>query len=214
MPLSLRAQRVGELRRGVSIGERASHDLLFRIVYGIPIDVQIGLARYMTARFLPIYLAHHPGILWPHKVLTDIDEYFSENGQFLPEAPEDGSGGVARFRFCLYGLLRAVSYALENNSAKVTAACCTTLIWAVNARADNVWYADDPEAASAFEADDWEAYRERTSRFNAASQAVTRREWLIVCDWLDEHEVGTYPDSEHPKCEEVLAWWQDRECLL
>ncbi|WP_428265451.1 hypothetical protein [Haliangium sp.] len=54
----------------------------------------------------------------------------------------------------------------------------------------------------------------RTPRFNVASQAVAKREWLIVADWLDEHHVGNQPDTEDTEREATLAWWKERECLL
>ncbi len=132
----------------------------------------------------------------------------------MSDAPEKDAGGDASFWYALYALLDAVSYANQDNLHKVTPACCTALIWAVGARAANVWHADDPEAARAFEIRDREALTGRTVHHNAASQAVKKREWLIVADWLEEHQVGDYPETDDAERETWFEWWQDRECLL
>ena len=211
---SLRQQRLARFRDDIVTGKPDSDDNLFRVLYGLPPEIQIEVARYMTARFLPVYRVHHPSVRWPEVILLGVDQYFSATGPGLPDEPEASLGGDAAFYNCLYGLSDAWSYAKENNLPRVTPACCTILIWAVAARASNVWYADDPEAVQAWIDNDSEALIGRTTRHNVASQAVRKREWLIVADWLEEYGVGSHPDTEDAEREEVLVWWKDRECLL
>ncbi|WP_428268227.1 hypothetical protein [Haliangium sp.] len=212
---SPRQQRLRRFRDAILADEREeAHDTLFRVLYGLPADVQIDLARALTARFLPIFRANHPEVTWPETVLVDLHAYYSEHGQALYDEPEDSFGGDMSFHYALYALLRALSHAEESHLYRVTPACCTALLWAVAARARNVWHADDPEAVQAFELRDREALAGRTMHDNVASRAVTKREWLIVADWLDEHQIGDYPEADEDERERWLAWWQERECLL
>lgn len=211
---SLREQRLAQFRSDILAGKRDSNNNLFRILYGLSPEIQIELARDMTARFLPIYREHHPDVAWPGTILDGVEEYFNATGEGLPEEPEETFGGDAELYNCLYGLSDAWSYSKKNDFAKVTSACCTTLIWAVAARAANVWHADDPEAARALQVGDQDTWQGRAPRFNVASRAVVKREWLIVADWLEERDVGSYPDTEDSECEKALARWQDREYLL
>ena len=190
-------------------------DHLFRLLYGLPADMQIGLARHMTARFLPVFRANHPGLIWPESVINDLDGYYREHEQGLPDEPENSCGGVPSFVFTLYALLRAWSYAQQNNLPRVTPACCTAVIHAAFARVLNVWHADDPEAVQAFNNRDREALAGRTAHHNVASQAVKKREWLLAADWLEARGVGSYPDAEdEAEREHWFEWWKDRECLL
>lgn len=211
---SLRQQRLIQFREAIVASDQECTDHLFRILYDLPAVMQIALARDMTARFLPIFLGNHPEVTWVATLLDDLDGYHDEHEQGMLDEPEDRFGGDMSFDYALGALLRAVSNARQDDLPRVTPACCTALISAVSARASNVWHADDPEAVQMFEARDWEALAGRGMHANVASRAVTKREWLIVADWLEEHDVASYPDGEDAECEKALAWWKDRECLL
>ncbi|WP_428263548.1 hypothetical protein [Haliangium sp.] len=210
-----RQQRIVQFREATLSGEREEADhILFRILYGLPADIQIAVARHLTARFLPIFRANHPEVTWVAPLLDDLDAYHREHEQGMPDEPENRFGGDMSFDVALCALLRAVSFAKQNNLPRVTPSCCTALMSAVSARASNVWHCDDPEAVQAWNHDDSETLRGRNARHNPASQAVTKREWLIVADWLEEHGVGDFPEADEAECEHWLAWWLDRECLL
>ncbi|WP_428269582.1 hypothetical protein [Haliangium sp.] len=176
--------------------------------------MQIGLARDTTARFLPIFRVNHPDITWPDILLSDLDGYYDEHEQGMPDDSDAYAGGDAAFDFALCALLRAKAYAKEGNLPRVTPACCTALIAAVSARATNVWHADDPEAVRAFEVRDAEALAGRTVHDNVASQAVKKREWQMVAEWLERHRVGDYPDTQDAERERWFEWWLEREGLL
>ena len=215
---SSRQQRLLEFREAILAGKRDEADsLLFRVLYSLPAELQIGLARDTTARFLPIFHANHPNVTWPKTVLDDLHAYYSENEQALYDEPENSFGGDMSFNYALYALLRALSHAEKGNLPQVTPACCTALIWAVSARARNVWHADDPAAVRAFEERDREALAGRSMHHNVAALAVKKREWLLVADWLEEHQVGDYPETDEvgaAEREKWFEWWLDRECLL
>ncbi|MEM9490747.1 MAG: hypothetical protein AAGC55_16485 [Myxococcota bacterium] len=211
---AMRQRYLDQFRQGILAGKSSSKDDLFRLLYGLPPWQEIELARHMTARFLPIYRVHHPTVAWPEMLLGDVDRYFSEDGEGLPDEPQPERSGDTEFYYCLHGLSDAWSYVGRGDLGKVTTACCTVLIWAVGARAANVWYADDPEAAHAFQIGDRETWRGRTPHHNVASRAVTRREWLVAMDWLAERDIGSLPESEDSERETLLAWWKDRECTL
>lgn len=215
---SLRQQRLAQFREAILAGERQSNAYLFRLLYGLPAEVQIALLCDMTTRFLPIFRANHPGVTpattWPETVLADPNGYYDEHERAVEDEPEDSFGGDMSFRFALYALLDAVSYAKQGTLPRVTPACCTGLGAAVSAHADNVWHADDPEAVQAFATRDREALAGRTAHHNVASRAVTKREWLLVADWLEARDVGSYPDTEDAEREKWFEWWQDRECQL
>ncbi|WP_428269826.1 hypothetical protein [Haliangium sp.] len=209
-----RRQGLMWFREALEDGRRDDADVaLFRLLYGLSAEVQIGLARDMTARFLPIFRANHPDVDWPVKVLDDLDAHFREHEQGLPEEPPDCSGGDPAFMYALYALLRALSYAKQGELPRVTPACCTALAQATHARARNVWHADDPEAVQAFDDDDWERLHGRSMHDNVAAQAVRKREWLLVADWLEARvaaEALDAPVMDEPACEQWLAWWQER----
>lgn len=215
-----REQRLVEFREAVLAGRREeTSDLLFRILYRLPATMQIELVRYMTSRFLPVFRAHHPEdtyeVAAPAMVLDDLARYYQEHEQGLPDEPENSFGGDPSFRYALYALLRAWTYAQQGDLPRVTPACCTGLIWAIAARANNVWHADDPEAVRAWEENDWETLAGRDVHDNMAAQAVRKREWLIVADWLEAQGVVEFPISEDAAERETwFAWWKDRECNL
>lgn len=217
--MSSRRQQPGAFREYILAGNREeARNHLFRALYGVPAEVQIGLARRMTARFLPIFRANHPEdtleATWPETVLDDLDGYHDEHERTVENEPANSFGGDMSFRFALYALLDAVSYSRQGNLARVTPACCTALLAAVSARAANVWHADDPEGVQAWHDGDYEALAGRGEHDNVASVAVTRREWLIVADWLEEHQVGDYPEADEAEREQWFEWWQERECQL
>lgn len=212
--MSSRQQRLTAFRQDILAGKQGSDEHLFRVLFGLSPGLQIELARRTIERFSPIYKAHHPEAIWVQEILKGVDEYFHSHGKGLPEEPETTYGGDPEFRYALHGLSDAWSYAQQDNVAKVTTACCTSLIWAISARASNVWYADDPEAAQAFESGEREACRGRGPRSNVAALAVKKREWLLVADWLEEHQVGDYPEADEAEREKWFEWWLDRECNL
>ncbi|WP_428263091.1 hypothetical protein [Haliangium sp.] len=215
---SLRRQRIIRFRQDILAGERGSHDTLFRLLYGIPAEAQIELARHMTARYLPLFRSHRSDLRWVEDVLSDVDAYFSPDGRGFPEPPPDDIvQGDNQFMTAVFGLDHAWRHAHRGEQGQLTAVCCAILRNVVNAWAANVWRADEPHIVEAFEAGDRETARGHGPHVNVASVAVTRREWLIVADWLDEHGVGDFPDTpaeDEPDCERWLAWWQDREYLL
>ncbi len=209
-----RQRRLTAFRTDITAGKPRSDEHLFGVLFGLPADLQRELARHMVARFSPIYETHHPQAAWVQELLAGVDEYFSANGKGLAEEPETTYGGDPEFRYALHGLSDAWSYARDGNLAKVCTACCTSLIWAISARASNVWYADDPEAARGFERGDREACRGRGPRSNVAAVAVAQREWLLVADWLEEHQAGDYPQADDDERGKWFEWWQERECNL
>ena len=215
---SARKELVARFQQDILAGKRQSHDTLFRTLYGIPAALQIELARYMTARYLPIFRSHRTDLRWVDSVLADVDAYFGPHGRGLPEAtPADLIPGDIQFTTCVFLLADAWRYAHRNEQGELTAICGSIVIDAVAARAANVWRADDPEAVQAFETDDTDHWVGRTSQDNVASRAVRQREWLVVASWLDEHAIGSHPaipDSEVAEREKALVAWQDREYLF
>ena len=215
---SVRRQQVALFRQDILAGKQASYELLFRVLYGIPADLQIELARTMTARYLPVFRSHRKDLPWVEQVLAGIAEYFSATDGGLPEpGPDDLVPRDIAFVQCVFLLARAWEHAKANKMGRLTAACGAVLAEAIHARAGNVWRADDPVAVRAFESEDTANWVGQTSSSNAASQAVSRREWLLVADWLDAHDVGSFPDiseTDMADCEQSLTAWKDREYLF
>ncbi|WP_428263089.1 hypothetical protein [Haliangium sp.] len=169
-----------------------------------------------------MFLVPVPGIDRPGRMVLAPESGIGRPGRMVlvPESGIDGPGSVFSVPVPGTDSSGSIFFVPQPRPAEqglLTAAGCAILINVVNAWAANVWRADEPEVVRAFETDDDEGWQGRTSYFNVASQAVTRREWLIVADWLDEHGVGDFPDTpaeDEPDCERWLAWWQDREYLL
>lgn len=208
----------------------AAHDwqscvqLCFRIIYGLPAPTQIELAVFVLKRYLPIFESHWPNVTWPVQLLNNTEQWFQEFGGEIPQEPAEVSPADAAFLSSMDGLLLAC--ASETKPGRLSSSCAYAVNTGIQARTDNVWAADDPQAVSKWrqlaspgDETDMEqlfgALAERGPTRNVASLAVAEREWQKVVEWLSTKQVWTHPDRvNEEEIEQVLRRWKERELLL
>ncbi len=185
----------------------------FRILYGLPSEVQIGLASFMMRRYLPLLKVSDSTRIWLNILLDDVGKWVEEFGKSLPSREEDsfkkpGEGG---FLIGLSGLVDA--YYCRDDPFTLTHSVIYAAISSIEARSISIWAADDPEAVEM-----WHKKicpRERTDLWNVASIAVSQREWNLMGKWLKQAEVWQYPDLvDIKRMEYELATWRGGQFLL
>ncbi|HAZ43748.1 MAG TPA: hypothetical protein DDW76_27640 [Cyanobacteria bacterium UBA11369] len=189
----------------------------FRLLYGLPVALQIQLACFMMRRYLPIFEKREQYIRWPRIILDDVAQWVEENERCIPRCGRFEGPFDSAFRNGFDGLVAAYYY--RDNQFVVTSACIYAFSSAINARGCNVWSADDPEAVEIWKkrSDNPEIYLEpkRKSYNNLAAIAVTKREWQEVAKWLWEKEVWNYLDEVNiEEMENYLDYWTANQKIL
>lgn len=211
--------------------------LCFQILYGLPSEFQIRAASSMLQRYLPIFETKQPSLTWARRILADPDGWDGEEWRsaMIPEYPEGADSADTDYTHAFTPFFRARKY--KNDPVRLAANVCCSMASVAQARARNVWLADDPEAAriereeNAFWAIDSEQppdappadppahFKELESPahgryYNAAFIAVYRREWGVVAAWLRAEAVWQYPEPEDlDAMMQALAQWQSRNFL-
>ena len=189
----------------------------FRVLYGLPFQLQIGLAIFMMRRYLPIFERREPEINWPRIILDDVASRVEEHQRGIPNAGKFEYLPDSAFNMSFDGLVAA--YYHRNKSFFLTLSSLCAVKSAISARRSNVWAADDPEAVEI-----WERQREnpeiyldpsRWSSNNLAAYAVIQREWQEVGKWLWQEQVWNYPDEVNlEEMEDYLDYWKSNEMIL
>ncbi|MGB0387101.1 MAG: hypothetical protein ACPGWR_19975 [Ardenticatenaceae bacterium] len=210
--MTRRKRLLDELRQSSSQepwGESA--ELCFKILYGLPPDLQIRLACFMMRRYLPIFEFKNHRVKWPRRLLNHIAQWATTHGREVPEEPENADAADAAFLYCFDALLLACAY--PNDASTLTSSCVVGVDSAINARETNTWIYDDPEAYQMWE--QGELLAGRSALENPGAIALSKREWRLVAQWLEQEEVWRYPDeSDFEQIEEQLSRWMEREMLL
>ncbi|HBB35289.1 MAG TPA: hypothetical protein DDZ80_27795 [Cyanobacteria bacterium UBA8803] len=184
----------------------------FRILYGLPSDVQIGLASFMMRRYLPLLEVSDSTLRWLNILLDDVGKWVEEFGKSSPR--REGTfkkPGEGRFLIGLSGLLDA--YYCRDDPFTLTHSVIYAAISSIEARRITIWAADDPEAVEMW--NNKICPRERTDLWNVASIAVSQREWNLMREWLKKAEVGQYSDQvDIERMEYELATWRRGQFLL
>jgi len=190
--------------------------LCFQIMYGLPSELQLRAALHMFERYLPIHEKKWPEITWPRQVLGDVDAWFRAHGEATPDEPDDVDAADLKYQASFTDLLCAYRY--RDDAACLTAGLCSTVLGMVHTRAENVFVADAPVASQIWkERRAWwitwdsveEEHRppqpepssplgplEQRTFHNVAFEAVYRREWLHVVEWLRGEAVWKYPEPD------------------
>lgn len=186
--------------------------LSFQILYGLPSDLQFRAAFHMYERYLPIHEKKWPGVTWPRKVLGDLDAWLRAEGEATPDEPDDIDSADLGYQASFTDLLCAYRY--RDDPASLTGGLCSTMLAMIHVRAQNVFLADDPVADRLKkEHRAWhlieEEHRppepesfdqlwqpEHSAYDNVAFDAVYRREWLHVVEWLRAEAVWKHPEPD------------------
>jgi hypothetical protein len=184
----------------------------FQILYGLPTELQLRAACHMCERYLPIYEKKLPGSDWCRQLLGDLDAWFRAEREATPDIPDESDSADTLYHYGFTNLL--VAYHYKDDPASLTAGICGTIIHVVHARAQNVFLADNAVAARLEkERDVWKSIEEEhrppapdsfsqlwqpehSSFDNVAFDAVYRREWLHVAEWLRAEGVWKYPEPD------------------
>jgi len=208
--------------------------LSFQILYGLPMELQLRAALHMFERYLPIHEKKWPGIAWPRQILADVDAWFRAEGEATPDEPDDIDAADLKYQARFTDLLFAYRY--KDDPASLPAGLCSTMLGQIHARAQNVFVADDPVAAQL-----WKEHRawkitwgsteeehrppepesfdqlwqpEHNAFDNVAFDAVYRREWLHVVEWLRAEAVWKYPEPDDMEAMlRGLKRWEAREFI-
>jgi hypothetical protein len=187
-------------------------EVCFKLLYCTTRDLSVEAARATVARYVTIFRERCPQVTWPEQILSNIPEWIEQYGRQIPDPPESSNMADGIWLFCFDALVLAVT---ESDDRKIsTAACATAIVSAINARATNVWLADDPEAVRL-----WKAQRlpqHRTVSTNDAAEAIMKREWGFVAQWLTEHLLEEYLTVSvgDEEVQDALTHWKDNEMLL
>ena len=220
-----RSQLIDDLARCITAHEWPDcTDLCFMALFGLPSELHIDIARLIMSRYVPVLEAHWPGVPWPRRLVNDPETWLERSGRSVPDDPVLVLPGDATFLFAVDGLLLAGSNPADH--LVLTSSCVYAIDKSIHAQMQNVWVADDPEAAaiwrriaSAGDQDDdlGEALREFVGRGpedNAAAAAVREREWHRLVEILTTRRVWDYPEPGHAEVESALNQWKARECSL
>jgi hypothetical protein len=184
----------------------------FQIMYGLPTELQLRAAVHMCERYLPIFEKKWPGLTWCRQLLSDIDAWHRAEGEARPVVPDEADCAETAYYFGFTHLLCAYNY--KDDPVVLTAGLCGTMLQVICARALNVWLADDAIAARieqerdaynrieeedqppepAYFYDVWKP--EHNAYDNVAFDAVYRREWLHVAEWLRAEAVWKHPEPD------------------
>jgi hypothetical protein len=205
--------------------------ICFQILYGLPLELQIRAAGCMLLRYLPIFEMKQPSFTWAREFLDDPDGWLGRWSREWPDDPNDADSADKQY----LGAFVPFHYArkFKGDPVRLTANVCCSMADVANARARNVWLADDPEAARIEREEEayYAAWREipgdappdppavckeletpaHGRYFNAAFIAVYRREWSHVAKWLGTEAVWQYPELQDlDAMMRALAHWQSR----
>ncbi len=210
--------------------------ICFQILYRLPPELQIRAASSMLERYLPIFEKKQPSLTWTRRILEDPDGC---NGPVwsgvTPEYPDGADPADRHYWGAFDPFIDARRY--KDDPVRLAANASDTMADVALARAQNVWLADDPEAARIEREEDafWALHQEyrpdapdpvppalfkelespaHGRYYNVAFIAVYRREWLHVAEWLRAEAVWQYPEPEDlDAMMQALAGWQARDFL-
>lgn len=209
-----RAGLVGELRAllaqlaGTSILPVQLDERLYRILFGLPFDVQLEAALLPCRRYLPIYEAHHPGEMLPARVLADPVAWHAAHGEEIPGLLVNRDLADPRFDFALHALLFGCHH--PEHSAVVSSQLCLAVRNAIFARAENAWAADEPDRAQ----QERRSPGGRYSLFDSVLYApILRREWEVILAALEPHVAGQPDEVDLAALEDGLARWRRNQHL-
>jgi hypothetical protein len=205
---------------------RACQDACFRLLYRLTATAQIDGAKRMVGRYAPIFAQHLPEISWPEDLLADLSDWVRRFGRRTSDPPAALDPGDANFLHALDGLLLAATARARREIA--TMACAYAVVHAIEARAGNVWVADDPEAVAAWRAlmpdiegeiqmtpEQLANFAARTVIANAPAQAARLREWREFAAWLRGPPAPEMePITDQAAEDRALEAWSVNERLL
>jgi hypothetical protein len=165
-------------------------EVAFRILYGLPVETQMNLAKVAMQRYLEIFRRKWPDVAWPAQLLSNVDGWVTSHGRGVPSDPDQPDPADSAFLFAFDGLVLAAS--CPGDQLVLTSACMAAVTSAINARQCNVWIADDPQGVDLWRLQGY--FPGRSVGENRPAIAVAEREWEEVAKWLRNEEVWQHPE--------------------
>lgn len=198
------------LQRKIEHDWQGCCEAAFRILYGLPADVQLRLSQFVIKKYLGIFSRKWPAIVWPAQLLKDVNGWIRSHGRSVPSEPNNLDPADSAFLLSLDALLLAASY--TKNKLILTSSCMTCICSTINAIQSNIWMADDPEGVELWKLQGY--FPERSVSENKPAAAAVEREWEGIAAWLTKEEVWQYDDAPAEDIERDLVCWKDHEMQL
>jgi hypothetical protein len=194
-------------------------ELCFRVLWALPAERQIESARRMLWRYLPIFEAKWPSQTAARRLLSDVGRWLTQEGYVRLDENDRFDPADVEFVYGVDALLGAA--ANPSQAPTLTSACVGALVGAIEARARNVWVADDPEGHAAYRRNMAAAEAASTAPSEpdetvepVGSRAVEAREWHALLDMWRSEAIWKFPEVvDHEALARALAAWQERDHL-
>lgn len=198
----------------------------FQIMYGLPTEFQLRAALHMCARYLPIFETKWPDVTWCRQLIGDLDAWHRAEGEALPAVPDEADSAETSYYFSFVYLLcgyhdkddpvvlsagvcgtifrtvcaRAINVYLADDAIAARIGKEKDAFYRMKDdyyRNEDGTYREDeedgPQEPKHFY-DLWNPEHQR--HLNVAYDAVYRREWRHVVNWLRAEEVWQYPEPD------------------
>lgn len=215
--------------------------LSFQILYGLPTELQFRGALHICERYLPIFERKWPNLTWCRQLISDIDAWHQAEGQGTPDVPVEADSAESAYYFGFIHLLggyhdkddpavltagvcgtifeavcaRAINVYLVDDAiaARIEQEQAAYLrMKDAHHRNEDGTYRDDEKdypAEPTYFYDLWSPEHNRS--LNVAYDAVYRREWRHLADWLRAQEVWNYPEPDLDAMMRGLKRWEAHE---
>jgi len=191
-------------------------ETLFRLFYGAPADVVLGVCARALARYRPTSPRARAD-----ELLADPLAWVARHGREIPDDPPDLGPGDAAFQGALDGLLILAAHGTEPRLA--TPAACVALMSAVHAEALQTWErvdraavdlwrrlnTDDGEIEDLAESDALDPSRQAPE-----IAAARHQRWQEILAELRTSHIASAAGPDESALAADLAEWRDHEYLL
>lgn len=182
----------------------------FRILYGLPANLQIELSQSIIQTYLPFFKREWPNVTWPDQLLNDPDQWLNKRGRSIPADPVFDDPADLAFKFSFDALLIAVKY--QSYPSALTSACVCVINAIINALMTTIWIAEDLEAYKMWQQQSY--FPGHNIMEKPEGLAIALHEWKNILEWLRKENIELYPDEVNDQqLEQVLLLWESNERL-
>lgn len=175
-------------------------DLCFRVLYGLPAELQIELSIFMIKRYLPYFKKKWPDYNWPFEILDNVENWVKVNKREVPYGSEAIEEDDINFISCFDAILLAVY--CKTNQVTVTQSCVFVIDSIIEAHRCSDLALDRLK------------FEQKKETTNSIYQLITKREWEALIEWLEDKNISQYPDANAEEVENVLNEWIDNHMVL
>ena len=206
-------QLVSDLRSVADERPLDSHtELVFRILFGLPSEVEIQLVVDSLSRFLSVFQTRWPHVRWPSMILKDPVHWVKLHSRDRAELANLDRLADATYSYAFDALLNAVSYASDRGC--VASSCSIALTQLRMAFALELWEGDDPQGVQLWREN--KVVIGRRLLDNDRSRSIARQEWRFLISRLESEEIAEkfQPENEADVSAYLNRWRETSEYLL